>query len=83
MKKCLLFAISILISISTAYAGVSRIVSNGEVEGVPSFRVECTSGSDYIIYKKNGSTWYRGDIGHMGNKYDSWSTEEVAEFVCD
>ncbi|GHW88075.1 hypothetical protein VCSRO199_3372 [Vibrio cholerae] len=82
MKKSLVLVISIFISISTAYAGVSRIVSNGEVEGVPSFRVECTSGSYYIIYKKNGSTWYRGDIGHLGNKYDSWSTNEVADFVC-
>ena len=80
-KKAL--AIGILVSsvISTAYAGVSNIRSNGNISGVPSYLVECSSGSDYVIYKKNG-TWYRGGSGHMGNKYDSWSANEVANYLC-
>lgn len=80
-KKAL--AIGILVSsvVSTAYAGVSNIRSNGNVSGVPSYLVECSSGSDYVIYKKNG-TWYRGGSGHMGNKYNSWSKNEVANYLC-
>lgn len=54
-----------------------NVESNGNVSGVPSWRITTSSGSTYIIYKKNG-TWYRGDIGHMGNKYDSWSLYDVA-----
>ena len=66
---------------TTAFAGVSNISNNGNVSGVQSWRVECPSGSSYIIYKKSG-TWYRGDIGHLGNRYDSWSRDDVASFVC-
>jgi hypothetical protein len=58
-----------------------RIQSNGKISGVPSFRIECTDGSDHIIYKKNGS-WFSGSLGHMGNKYNSWSKEDVAAYVC-
>jgi len=54
-----------------------KVVSNGNVSGVPSWQVTTQSGSTYIVYHKNGS-WYRGDIGHMGNKYDTWSIDELA-----
>lgn len=81
MKKGIVIVVALAFAATTAYAGVRNIRSNGDFSGVPSYLVECTSGSDYVIYKKNG-TWYRGDIGHMGNKYDSWSTQDVAEFVC-
>ena len=82
MKKMIVLAVALGIAATSAYAGVSNIRSNGNVSGVPSYLVECSSGSSYIIYKKNG-TWYRGDIGHMGNKYDSWSTNDVASYVCN
>lgn len=58
-----------------------RIRSNGKISGVPSFRVDCTDGSDHIIYHKNGS-WFHGSLGHMGNKYNAWSKEDVAGFAC-
>lgn len=79
MKKIVLglSLLSILV-----YAGVNKIRSNGYISGVQSYQVTCTSGSTYIIYKKSG-TWYRGDIGHMGNKYNSWSTNDVASYVCN
>ena len=67
---------------ASALAGVSNIRNNGNISGVPSYLVECSSGSDYIIYKKNG-TWYRGGSGHMGNRYDSWSASEVANYLCN
>lgn len=75
-------AIAFGILATSAYAGVSNIKSNGNVNGASSYRVECSSGSHYIIYKKGG-TWYRGDSGHMGNKYDSWSTNDVANNLCN
>ncbi len=81
MKKLVLGALGVAIFSSLLYAGVSGIKSNGKISGVPSYQVKCTSGSTYIIYKKNG-TWYRGDIGHMGNKFNSWSRNEVANYVC-
>jgi len=81
MKKIAITGI-VITAISTAvYAGVKNIRSNGNISVVPSYLVECSSGSDYIIYKKNG-TWFRGDIGHMGDKYNDWTKEEVAEYVC-
>jgi len=81
MKKVIVAMMALGMMVSVASAGVSGIRSNGNISGVPSYQVKCTSGSTYIIYKKNG-TWYRGDIGHMGHKYDSWSTQDVAESVC-
>jgi len=68
-------------SAGNAYAGVSGIRSNGNISGVPSYQVQCSSGRTVIIYKKNG-TWYTGGSGHMGHRYDSWSTNEVADYVC-
>lgn len=81
MKKVVIVAVCLGMLATLAYAGVRNIRNNGKVSGVPSYLVECASGSDYVIYKKNG-TWYRGDIGHMGNKYDSWSTDQVADYIC-
>lgn len=54
-----------------------KIISNGKVSGVPSWSVTTPGGTTYILYYKNG-TWFRGDIGHMGRKYDNWSLIEVA-----
>lgn len=82
MKKTILFATIIAFFTTCAYAGVSNIANNGNISGASSYRVECSSGSDYIIYKKDG-TWYRGGSGHMGNKYNSWSKEEVASYLCN
>lgn len=81
MKRLVLSALSLALISSIALAGVSKIRSNGNISGVPSYQVQCTSGSTYIIYKKNG-TWYKGGSGHMGNKYNSWSKNEVADYVC-
>ena len=60
---------------------VRRIRSNGKVSDVPSFLIECTGGSDHVIYHKNG-TWHHGGLGHMGNKYNSWSKEQVGASLC-
>lgn len=81
MKQTLALALSVTL-VTTAYAGVSSIRSNGNVSGVPSWQVQCSSGKTVIIYYKNG-TWYTGGLGHMGNKYDSWSKERVADFLCN
>jgi len=82
MKKTIFLALLLGAFVGTANAGVSNIKNNGSISGASSYRVECTSGSGYIIYKKNG-TWYRGDIGHMGNKYNSWSTNKLASYLCN
>lgn len=76
-----ILGLSTLLFAATAYAGVSKIQNNGKISGVASYRVECTSGSSKVIYKKNG-TWYTGGGGHMGNKYNSWSVNQVANYVC-
>ena len=81
MKVIKIVIVSLLFVATNSFAGVDRIRSNGDISGVPSYLVECSSGSDYVIYKKNG-TWYRGSGGHMGNKYNSWSKNEVANFLC-
>ncbi len=80
MKKVL--AVLLAMGISTAvYAGVSGIRSNGNISGVPSYQIQCTSGSTHIIYKKNG-TWYKSG-SHMGNKYNSWSANDVGRYLCN
>lgn len=81
MKKVLVGVVSLIVLTVAAYAGVSGIRSNGNISGVPSYEVTCSSGNTVIIYKKNG-TWYTGGMGHMGHKYDSWSTNNVANSVC-
>jgi hypothetical protein len=81
MKRLILGAFSIALIGTVALAGVSKIRSNGNISGVPSYQVQCTSGKTVIIYKKNG-TWYTGGSGHMGNKYNSWSRSEIADYVC-
>ena len=81
MKKVLTVA-TLFGMLTTLYAGVSSISSNGNISGVPSWQVTCSSGSTHIIYKKNG-TWYHGSLGHMGHRYDSWTREEVANYVCN
>lgn len=82
MKKVLLVVLAIGFTATLACASVSGIKSNGDINGSASYQVQCSSGSSYIIYKSGGS-WYRGDSGHMGNKYDSWSRDDVANFVCN
>ena len=81
MKKIVAGIFAVALLGSAAYAGVSGIRSNGNISGVPSYQVQCSSGKTVIIYKKNG-TWYTGGSGHMGHRYDSWSTNDVAEYVC-
>lgn len=81
MKKLVVLALVALGVPILAFAGVEKIRSNGKLSGVPSYQVTCSSGSTYIIYRKN-ETWYRGDMGHMGNKFDTYSKEEVAKYVC-
>ena len=81
MKKASILVAALAIAATSAYAGVSSVRSNGSINGASSYRIECSSGSHYIIYKKNG-TWYRGGSGHMGNKYNSWSTNDVANYLC-
>lgn len=67
MKKMFVLVVALGMAATSAYAGVSNIRNNGSISGAPSYLVECSSGSDYVIYKKNG-TWYRGDIGHVSPK---------------
>lgn len=81
MKKSIAMAVSGLLLSGAALAGVSNISSNGTVSGVPSHRVQCSGGSSHIVYHKNG-TWYSGASGHMGNKYDSWSVNQLAAHLC-
>ena len=81
MNKVFVGVLALSIFSAMAYAGVNGIRSNGHISGVPSYQVQCSSGRTVIIYKKNG-TWYTGGSGHMGNKYNSLSTNDVAEVVC-
>jgi hypothetical protein len=60
---------------------VEKIRNNGRISGVPSYLIECSGGSDHVIYHKDG-TWYHGSWGHMGNKFDSWDKEEIGKELC-
>jgi len=82
MKHFMLGAALVFAFAGISQAGVNRIVNNGQYSGVPSWRVDCSGGSSYVIYQKNG-TWYRGDIGHMGDRYNSWSRDQLAQYLCN
>ena len=81
MKKLIVSVLGLVVFGAFLYGCVSRIASNGSIGGVPSWQVSCSPGGTAIIYKKGG-TWYTGGLGHMGHKYDSWSRDEVANYVC-
>jgi hypothetical protein len=81
MKKLFFTVLALVVFGASLYAGVSKVISNGNISGVPSWQVTCSSSKTVIIYKKNG-TWYSGGLGHMGHKYDSWSRDDVANYVC-
>ena len=80
MKKVLVVILALGVA-TAVYAGVSGIRNNGNISGVPSYQIKCTSGETHIIYKKNG-TWYKSG-SHMGNKYDSWSASDVGNYLCN
>jgi len=82
MKKVFVGLLSLVALGAVAYASVNAIRSNGSISGAASYQVQCSSGSTYVIYKKGG-TWYSGGSGHMGHKYDSWSTNDVANYLCN
>lgn len=82
MKKFLIGVLAFgLVASSLSAATVSSIENNGNINGVPSSVVQCSSGGRHVIYYKNG-TWYHGSLGHMGDKYNNWSQGQVAEYVC-
>lgn len=62
--------------------GLKRIGSNGKINGVSSSVAVCHSGERNVLYYKNGS-WYHGLLGSMGRKYDSWSLEKLAMYLCE
>jgi hypothetical protein len=82
MEEVVLVSVVLGLLAVSVCAGVSGVKSNGNISGVPSSQVTCTSGSSHIIYKKSG-TWYHGSVGSMGNKYNSWSTDQVADYACN
>ena len=82
MKKVLVGMFALVAFGTVVYAGVSSIKNNGRISGVPSYQVQCSSGSTHIIYKKSG-TWYSGGSGHMGHKFDSYSASDVARYLCN
>lgn len=83
MKKVILglAVLGLMVSFASA-ASVSRIEDNGKINGAQSWVAQCSNGSRHVIYYKNG-TWYHGSLGHMGDRYNSWSKEDVAKYACE
>lgn len=82
MKKVVVSAIAtICLGATLNAATVSNISNNGQISGVNSSVVECSSGARHVLYYKSG-TWYHGSLGHMGDRYNSWSLGQVAEYAC-
>ncbi|QPL56068.1 hypothetical protein [Vibrio navarrensis] len=66
-------------TVASNQRGVKRVVSNGKVMGAASYRVECTQGSDHIIYFWDGE-WNHGFLGRMG--LNNLSQSEIEKYVC-
>lgn len=62
--------------------GVKKIESNGKTSGVDSWVVLCHGGGDTVIFNYSGE-WHTGYLGAMGPKYNSWSRDEVADYLCN
>ena len=65
-------------------ASVKSIKNNGKSSaGTPSYQVTCSTGKTVIIYKNQNNEWTSGSLGAMGAKYNNYSTEQMAEYICN
>jgi len=77
MKKLVL---GTLLLSSLAFAGVSSITNAGySSSGKPMYKVRCTNGNSYRIYKSGGE-WYEASLGAVGGNYRSLN--EQAKVMC-
>ena len=61
-----------------------QIKNNGtSPAGTPSYQVRCDSGKTIIIYKNKNNEWATGGLGAMGAKYNNYSKEELAKYLCN
>jgi hypothetical protein len=80
MKKVLAGAIASSFLVVAAYAGVSSIDNAGtSASGKSMYKVTCTNGNSYRIYKSSGE-WYEASLGAIGGNYRS--LQEEAKVVC-
>ena len=62
---------------------VKAIKNNGtSAAGTPSYQVQCASGKTIIIYKNSSNEWVTGGLGAMGAKYNNYTKEEMAKYLC-
>jgi len=80
MKKLVLGILSISLVVSSAYAGVSNIERSGtSSSGKTMYKVQCTNGNSYRIYKSGGE-WYEASLGSVGGNYRDLN--EQAKVIC-
>lgn len=79
MKKLATVATFSLLMAAPAYAGgVSSITENGSVSGNTAYRIQCTNGQSWRIWRSSGEWWYGS--GAQGGQYRNLN--EQATFLC-
>lgn len=64
--------------------GMKSIRSQGKYGEYPSWSIECNSGYSRTLYLDKNNHWHaNGSSSDMGSKYDSWSKEQVADYICN
>jgi len=80
MKKVLVGVVSLIVLAVAAYAGVNGIENAGKSSsGKSMYKVTCSNGNSYRIYKSGGE-WYEASMGSIGG--NSRNLNEEAEVVC-
>ncbi len=80
MKKVLAGVISLAVLAAVAYAGVSGVENAGtSASGKSMYKVTCTNGNSYRIYRSGGE-WYEASLGSIGG--NNRDLNEQAEVVC-
>ena len=80
MKKVLGAILALSLVGVAAYAGVSGIENAGRSSsGKSMYKVTCTNGNSYRIYKSGGE-WYEASMGAVGGNYRD--LEEQAKVMC-
>lgn len=77
-KNVIYIAAAITLSSTSAFAGVSNITENGSVSGNTAYKIQCSSGKVWRIWRSSGQWW--DGLGAQGGQ--PRDLNEQASFLC-
>jgi hypothetical protein len=89
MKKLLIIVVCMFLFFSHSLvqaSSVKNIRSQGSTSSPAngeSWLIECSSGTDVVVYRSSNGEWATGGLGAMGGRYNNYSLEELADYLCN